>query len=70
MFHAPSPVALLIIGVLLVIFFGKDKLEDTSRSFGKALKGFKEEMSTVSEEVKSTTADLSLKTEESKSEVK
>jgi TatA/E family protein of Tat protein translocase len=58
MFHTPSPTALLIIGVLLVIFFGKDKLEGTARSFGKSLKGFKEEMSSVSETTKLATDEI------------
>ncbi len=51
MFHAPSPTALLIIGVLLVIFFGKDNLPATARSFGKSIRAFKEEMSSVTESV-------------------
>jgi TatA/E family protein of Tat protein translocase len=68
--HPPSPVALLIIGVLLVIFFGKDKLEDTSRSFGKALRGFKEEISAVNQDTKISAEDLTINPKDLNIEIK
>jgi TatA/E family protein of Tat protein translocase len=43
---------LLIIGALALIFFGSNKLPETARSFGKALKGFKEELKDVTESTK------------------
>lgn len=42
---------LLIIGAIGLIFFGSNKLPETARSFGKALKGFKEELKDVTEGV-------------------
>jgi sec-independent protein translocase protein TatA len=42
---------LLIIGTLALIFFGTNKLPETARSLGKALKGFKEELKDVTESI-------------------
>jgi TatA/E family protein of Tat protein translocase len=35
---------MLIIGALLLIFFGKDKLPEAARSLGKSFKALKEEI--------------------------
>lgn len=51
---------LLIIGALALIFFGSNKLPETARSFGKALKGFKEELKDVTESVKTEPAKVAV----------
>lgn len=43
---------LLIVLAIVLLFFGKDKLPETFRSFGKAIKGFKEEMTEVEQMAK------------------
>jgi sec-independent protein translocase protein TatA len=48
---------LLILGTLALVFFGSKKLPETARSFGKALKGFKEELKDVTESINSDTAE-------------
>lgn len=47
---------LLIIGALALIFFGSNKLPETAKSFGKALRAFKEEVKDVTDSVKSEPA--------------
>lgn len=43
---------IIVIGILAIIFFGKDKLPEAAASLGKALKSFKKEITEVQNTVK------------------
>ena len=58
MFPHISLPEIIVIGILAIIFFGKDKLPEAAASFGKALKSFKKEMVEVQESVKKEVAEV------------
>jgi TatA/E family protein of Tat protein translocase len=63
MFNA-NPVELIIIGVLLIIFFGQDKLASTAKNLGQSFRVFKKELSLEESSPKAQTANSSeIKTE-------
>jgi sec-independent protein translocase protein TatA len=47
-----QPMHLLIIGLVVVVFFGGKKLPELGKGLGEGLKGFKEGLKGVSDEVK------------------
>ena len=47
-----QPMHLLIIGVVVVIFFGGRKLPELGKGLGEGLKGFKEGLKGVSDDAK------------------
>lgn len=47
-----QPMHLLIIGVIVVVFFGGKKLPELGKGLGEGLKGFKEGLKGVTEDVK------------------
>jgi TatA/E family protein of Tat protein translocase len=71
MFPHISLPEIIVIGILAIIFFGKDKLPEAAASFGKALKSFKKEISDVQDTVKNEVSAIesAVKLEEKKVEV-
>jgi TatA/E family protein of Tat protein translocase len=59
MFNA-NPVELIIIGVLLIIFFGQDKLASTAKNLGQSFRVFKKELSLEESSPKAQTANSSV----------
>lgn len=51
MFPHISLPEIIVIGILAIIFFGKDKLPEAAASFGKAFKSFKKEIAEVKESI-------------------
>lgn len=47
-----QPTHLLVIGVVLLVFFGGRKLPELGKGLGEGLRGFKEGMKGVTDEVK------------------
>jgi len=58
MFPHISLPEIIVIGILAIIFFGKDKLPEAAASFGKALKSFKKEITDVQDTVKNEVAEV------------
>ncbi len=48
-----QPTHLLVIGVVLLVFFGGRKLPELGKGLGEGLRGFKEGMKGVTDDVKS-----------------
>ena len=48
-----QPMHLLIIGLVVVVFFGGKKLPELGKGLGEGLKGFKEGLKGVTDDVKS-----------------
>ena len=71
MFPHISLPEIIVIGILAIIFFGKDKLPEAAASFGKALKSFKKEITDVQDTVKNevTAIESAVKLDEKKVEV-
>lgn len=53
-----QPMHLLIIGLIVVVFFGGKKLPELGKGLGEGLKGFKEGLKGVSDDVKSTSDEV------------
>jgi sec-independent protein translocase protein TatA len=51
--HISAP-ELLILGFLAIVFFGANKVPETAKSLGQALRAFKNEIKDVESDVKST----------------
>lgn len=58
-----QPMHLLIIGLIVVVFFGGKKLPELGKGLGEGLKGFKEGLKGVTDDVKT---DAHIVTPESK----
>jgi len=65
---------IIVIGILAIIFFGKDKLPEAAASFGKALNIFKKEVTqvqdTVKEEVSTIQSAVKLDFEKTDAQIK
>jgi sec-independent protein translocase protein TatA len=62
-FNIGLPEMLVVLAIVL-LFFGKDKLPETFRSFGKAIKGFKQEIAEIEDLTKTEITPAKTKTEE------
>lgn len=51
MVHPPSPMALLMIGVIALLMFGPKRLPDLARSLGEAMREFKKASNEAMEEI-------------------
>ena len=57
-----QPMHLLIIGIIVVVFFGGKKLPELGKGLGEGLKGFKEGLKGMNDDVKDTKNDAHIVT--------
>ncbi len=65
-----QPTHLLVIGVVLLVFFGGRKLPELGKGLGEGLRGFKEGMKGVTDDVKSDAHIVTPAPEKTTTEVK
>ncbi len=59
-----QPTHLLVIGIIVLVFFGGRKLPELGKGLGEGLRGFKEGMKGINDDVKSDAHTVTPKPEE------
>lgn len=55
--HAPGPMQLLLIAIVLLVLFGRGKIANMMGEFGKGITAFKKGMKDGNEEIEKAAAD-------------